>query len=112
MIDLTSAIYQLYPQVTNTSGDLAYDKDGNEVFYDPKSVMVQAQKNECKQQATQLLYKTDWTTISDVANPINNPYLTNQDEFIAYRNIVRGLAVNPVIDPVFPDTPTPVWSSQ
>lgn len=111
MIDLNTAIYQLYPQVTNTSGSIAFDKDGNEVLYDAELVLVQAQKNECKQQATQLLYKTDWTTISDVANPVNNPYLTNQAEFISYRNIIRNFAVNPVVGPVFPDTPTPVWSA-
>lgn len=67
--------------------------------------------NICKQQASALLYATDWTTIPDVANPANNPYLTNQSEFIAYRNEVRKLAVNPVINPVFPNTPTAQWSN-
>jgi hypothetical protein len=67
--------------------------------------------SECKGKATTLLYQTDWTTIADVANPINNPYLTNQAEFIAYRNIVRGYAVNPVVNPVFPPVPNAVWSS-
>jgi len=112
MIDLTPAIYQLYPQVTHTRGDVAYDADDNEVPYDLTAVTEQAQKNECKFKATQLLYATDWTTIPDVANPINNPYLTNQADFITYRNTVRGLAVNPVIAPVFPDIPKPVWSAQ
>ena len=111
MIDLNSAIYQLYPQVVRTSGTTAYDADNNEVPYDLAAVTAQAKKNECKQQASQLLYDTDWTTIPDVANPINNPYLTNQAEFIAYRNTLRGLAVNPVTDPVFPDAPTPTWSA-
>ena len=66
---------------------------------------------ECKGKASTLLYETDWTTIADVASPINNPYLTNQAEFIAYRNIVRGYAVNPVTNPVFPLVPNAVWSS-
>jgi hypothetical protein len=65
----------------------------------------------CKDAASKLLYQTDWTTIPDVANPINNPYLLNQAEYIAYRNILRGLAVNPVADPVFPPQPTSQWSS-
>ena len=66
----------------------------------------------CKQQATGLLYKTDWTTISDVADPAkSNPYLMNQAEFIAYRSQVRALAVNPVENPTFPTAPTPQWSS-
>jgi hypothetical protein len=68
-------------------------------------------KSICKQTASELLYKTDWTTIPDVANPENNPYLMNQAEFIAYRNIVRGYAVNPVANPDFPTPPTEQWSS-
>ena len=65
----------------------------------------------CQQQASALLYATDWATIPDVASITNNPYLTNQAEFIAYRNIVRGYAVNPVANPVFPPQPTATWSS-
>ena len=59
----------------------------------------------------ELVYETDWTTIPDVASSINDPYLTNQDAFIAYRNILRQLAVNPVTEPVFPTAPTSQWSS-
>lgn len=66
-------------------------------------------KNICKQQASQLLYETDWTTIPDVANPANTPYLTNQAEFIAWRSQIRALAVNPVANPVFPPKPDEVW---
>jgi hypothetical protein len=68
-------------------------------------------KNACKKQASELLYATDWTTIPDVVNTANNPYLTNQAEFIAYRNDVRKLAVNPVANPKFPTVPTAQWSS-
>lgn len=68
-------------------------------------------KAQCKQKASALLYETDWTTIPDVASSINDPYLTNQDAFIAYRNILRQLAVNPVTEPVFPTAPTSQWSS-
>lgn len=67
-------------------------------------------KNACKKQASELLYATDWTTIPDVANPANSPYLANQADFIAYRNQVRQLAVNPVVDPIFPTKPTEVWA--
>lgn len=66
--------------------------------------------DNCKAQASALLYATDWTTIPDVANPANTPYLMNQADFIAYRNAVRQLAVNPVANPVFPDKPTEQWS--
>jgi len=65
----------------------------------------------CKQQASALLYATDWTTIPDVADPANNPYLTNQAEFLTYRQQLRQLAVNPVADPVWPTVPTAQWSA-
>jgi hypothetical protein len=41
--DQIQAIYKLYPQVTSTVGDIAYDADGNEVAYDLQSVTAQAQ---------------------------------------------------------------------
>jgi hypothetical protein len=66
---------------------------------------------DCKNKASQLLYETDWTTIPDVANPINNPYLMNQADFIAYRNSLRKLAVTPVANPVWPTKPNEQWSS-
>jgi hypothetical protein len=66
----------------------------------------------CKQQASGLLYATDWTTIPDVSDSaVSNPYLLNASEFAAYRSQVRQLAVNPVVDPVFPTVPTAQWSS-
>jgi len=68
-------------------------------------------KNACKKEASELLYETDWTTIPDITNTDNDPYLTNQAEFIAYRNEVRKLAVNPVPNPIFPPTPTAQWSA-
>jgi hypothetical protein len=66
----------------------------------------------CKLTASQLLYETDWTTISDVADPAKSkPYLTNQAEFAAYRSTIRNYAVNPVVNPVWPTKPTSQWSS-
>lgn len=66
---------------------------------------------DCKNEASKLLYETDWTTIPDITNTANDPYLTNQADFIAYRNTVRKLAVNPVANPTFPTVPTAQWSS-
>jgi hypothetical protein len=63
----------------------------------------------CKKQASQLLYETDWTTIPDVADSTNSPYLKNQAEFIAWRNEIRKFAVNPIANPVFPSKPEAVW---
>jgi hypothetical protein len=66
-------------------------------------------KEECKKQASELLYETDWTTIPDVADSSNVPYLTNQAEFITYRSQIRNLAITPVANPVFPQKPEPQW---
>ena len=71
--------------------------------------MHDTQATENQANASQLLYDTDWTTIPDVANPINDPYLTNQAEFITYRNIIRKIAVNPTWDAVFPEQPVAAW---
>jgi hypothetical protein len=110
-IQQVNALYKLYPQVTVIRGDVAYDADENEVTYDLNAVVTKTQQDACKQQASDLLYATDWTTIPDITNTANNPYLTNQAEFIAYRNEVRKLAVNPVVNPTFPTVPTAQWSA-
>lgn len=75
------------------------------------STQEQVAKNDCKSKATTILQSTDWTSIGDVGNPaMSNPYLVNQAEFIAYRSTIRGYAVNPVVDPVWPVAPTEQWS--
>jgi len=72
---------------------------------------VQAQN---KQQATQLLTNTDWTSIPSVGDPAqSNPYLVNQAAFLSYRSQVRAIAVNPPTTPVttWPTLPTEQWSN-
>lgn len=66
-----------------------------------------------KATAVSLLQSTDWTTIPDVGDPEqSNPYLTNQGAFIAYRNAVRQIAINPIAgDLTWPTQPTEQWSS-
>ena len=68
-------------------------------------------EDENKQTASSLLSATDWTTIADVGNPaMSNPYLSNQAEFIAYRNSVRQYAVYPVAgDITWPTVPVENW---
>ena len=65
-----------------------------------------------KENAVLLLQQTDWTTIADVSNPaLSNPYLANQNEFIAYRNAVRQYAVYPVEGTIdWPVIPQEVWT--
>lgn len=67
---------------------------------------------QCKATASGILSNTDWTSIADVGDPTkSNPYLMNQADFVAYRSTVRNLAVNPIVDPVFPTAPTEEWST-
>ena len=66
-----------------------------------------------KATASSLLAGTDWTTIADVASPTNNPYLSNQAEFIAYRNVIRAIAVYPPAgEIVWATAPVAVWESK
>lgn len=76
----------------------------------PSPEEIQAQN---KQQAIYLLQETDWTCTVDIANPqYSNPYLMNQDAFLAYRSTVRAIAVNPPTTPAaFPEQPQAVWSN-
>ena len=69
--------------------------------------------NQNKYTASQKLYETDWTTISDVSDATkSNPYLTNVDEFLTYRNAVRQYAINPVAGNIdWPTVPTAIWSN-
>jgi hypothetical protein len=42
-MNITPAIYKLYPSVIRTVGDIAYDANGNEVAYDLQAVTTQAE---------------------------------------------------------------------
>ena len=80
------------------------------VFIPPQPYVPTAADNKVTAQG--ILSSTDWTTIADVANPINSPYLTNQAEFLAYRNTIRGIAVNPTAGNLtWPTQPTDTWST-
>ena len=100
-----------YNQITWLSPDIPQPTE-QEVNDEIIALDVQAPLNACKQQASQLLYETDWTTIADVADPTKSqPYLLNQAEFTAYRSSLRQLAVYPEAAPVWPVKPTEQWSS-
>jgi len=66
-----------------------------------------------KQKAIGLLQQTDWTTIPDVSDPTkSNPYLSNANDFVTYRNAVRQYALNPVAgDITWPTAPQEVWTA-
>jgi hypothetical protein len=66
-----------------------------------------------KQAAVNKLSATDWTTIPDVADPTkSNPYLSNAQDFVTYRNAVRQYAVYPVAGDInWPAVPQEVWTT-
>lgn len=86
--------------------------DGQFVAPTPPAPTPEEIQEQNKTQATQLLSETDWTCTVDITNPqYSNPYLTNQDAFLAYRSTVRAIAVNPPTTPaVFPTQPVAQWS--
>lgn len=60
-------------------------------------------KQNCKNQAKQLIANSDWSVLPDVN-------ITNKLEFETYRNQLRNLILNPVENPIFPEEPQPIWS--
>lgn len=66
-----------------------------------------------KEQAVTRLNKTDWATISDVSDSAkSNPYLSNAQDFVTYRNAVRQYAINPVAGNInWPTVPQEVWTT-
>jgi hypothetical protein len=66
-----------------------------------------------KQTAVSKLQATDWATIPDVADPTkSNPYLSNAQDFVTYRNAVRQYAVYPVAGDInWPAVPQEVWTT-
>lgn len=66
-----------------------------------------------KSTAVLKLQATDWTTIPDVADPAkSNPYLSNAQDFVVYRNAVRQYAINPVAGNInWPVVPQEVWTT-
>ena len=110
MNNFINALYKLYPQTVRTVGDDAFDVDGNPVIYDAAAVQIESEKMTNAQTATGILNSTDWTTIADISLPKANPRLANQDEFIAYRQVIRQIAVYPPAgDIVWATPPTEVW---
>jgi hypothetical protein len=77
----------------------------------PPVVPPTAEQN--KKTAVNNLKDTDWTTIPDVSDPTkSNPYLSNVQDFVTYRNAVRQYAINPVAGDInWPAVPQEVWTT-
>ena len=78
----------------------------------PKPVLPPTAE-ENKETAVNLLQLNDWTTIPDVSDPSkSNPYLSNVNDFVTYRNAIRQYAVNPVAGNIdWPTPPQEVWTT-
>jgi hypothetical protein len=76
----------------------------------PDPIPPTAEQN--KQIAIRKLKETDWAIVADVTDPLkSNPYLSNVQDFIAYRNAVRQYAIYPVSGNIDWDTiPQEVWT--
>lgn len=66
-----------------------------------------------KATAISKLKATDWAATVDISNPqFSNPYLANQNAFLAYRSQIREYAVNPVAGFInWPIEPTAIWAN-
>lgn len=82
MIWKAQAIYKLNPNVVSTSGDIAYDADGNVVSYDEAAVTTEANMMALRAERNQRLAQTDWWASSD---------LTMTEAQTAYRQALRDI---------------------
>lgn len=108
---LTQYVVETAPAPTNGKWYQTWDVR----TYDPEQQEYQdnQRKQQNKQQASNLLSQTDWTTIPAVADPAqSNPFLANQSAFLEYRNQLRAIAVNPpVVVESWPVEPDEVWET-
>lgn len=66
---------------------------------------TQTALNKCKEDAKALLAETDWAATVDVQSALQNPI-----DWLKYREEVRRLLINPVVEPSFPDKPDVRWN--
>ena len=86
-------------------------KDGQ--WVPPPDPSVDEIKEQNKTKASEFLQATDWAAIPTITDPqYSNPYLTNQSDFLNYRNKLRAIAINPpeTLVETWPTKPTTVWS--
>lgn len=94
-----------------TAGNYTYSNGQFTPVSQPEPVPPTAEQN--KQTAMINLQNTDWTTIPDVGDPTkSNPYLSNVQDFVTYRNAVRQYAITPVAGNIsWPIKPTEIWTT-
>lgn len=78
------------------------------------SIMPPANPLSLQEQASLELYATDWTSIADITDPAKcTPVLTNQPEFITYRNQLRAIVLGTQTMGIqLPQRPKATWSTK
>lgn len=74
----------------------------NEVQDEITRLTLEEPFTACKEEAKKRIAASDWSVLPDVN-------ISNKAEFEAYRAELRAFIINPVVDPVFPTEPQPVW---
>ena len=92
------AIYNLYPNVVRTKGDIAYDANGNVVEYDEAAVTTEANMMALRAERNQRLANTDWWVMPD---------RTATEAQLAYRQALRDITetYTSLDDVIWPEEP-------
>lgn len=109
-VEITDAEWSALLEAQNQGKVIEANAGGYPIAVDPSPPSDDQRLNFCKLQAKALLLDTDWVELPSVLNTGSNPRLQNADEFLNYRSALRALAVNPVLNPLWPTKPTAVWS--
>ena len=66
------------------------------------NLTVQEPLTKCSNEAKIRIAASDWSVLPDVN-------ISNKSDFEAYRAALRTFIITPVVDPVFPTEPQPIW---
>lgn len=61
-------------------------------------------KKNCKDTAKKLIAELDWVNDTETT-----PLLSNREDFVAYRSLLRALIIDPVVNPTWPERPQEEW---
>jgi Phage tail assembly chaperone protein len=103
MMNFTSAIYALYPQVARIVGEDAFDADGNPVVYDRQIVEHHASLMALRANRNKLLAECDWVVTRAIERADDGFGLQLPQDWMQYRQALRDLPANTV------DPANPVW---
>lgn len=66
-------------------------------------ILAEKPYEDCKTEAKSRIAATDWAVLPDVG-------LANADEYVIYRAELRALIKQPVLSPIWPTEPKPIWN--